>query len=73
MGLLVNDQCIPVAGQPKNICYKRSQGVAVISLHYLVFLTSKNKDLKQILKSATNAVSVLKFPWTSNCFSLVMY
>ena len=35
---------------------KLSQGIAVTSLHCLLSLTSKNKDLKQILKSAANLV-----------------
>ena len=71
MWLLVSHQLIPIAIQPKNIslepiCYNRSQGIAVTSLHYVLFLTSKNKDLKQISKSATNVVLALKFLWTSN-------
>ena len=59
--LLVNHQLIPIAIQPQGnsreqICYKRSQGIAVTSLHCLLFSTSKNKDLKRISKSATNVV-----------------
>ena len=50
----------------EQICYERSQGIDVTSLHCLPFLTSKNKDLKRILKSATNVVLALKFLWTSN-------
>ena len=70
MLLLVNHQLIPIAIQPKSIsleqiCYKRSQGIAVTSVHCLLFSTSKNKDLKQISKSATNVVLALKFIWTS--------
>ena len=70
MRLLVNHQLIPIAIQPKSIsfeqiCYKRSQGIAVTSVHCLLFSTSKNKDLKQISKSATNVVLALKFIWTS--------
>ena len=70
MRLLVNHQLIPIAIQPKSIspeqiCYKRSQGIAVTSLHCLLFSTSKNKDLKQISKSATNVVLAVKFLWTS--------
>ena len=66
MGLLVNRQLIPIAIQPKSICheqicYKGCQGLAVSSLHCLLFSTSKNKDLKRISKSATNAVLALKF------------
>ena len=68
MRLLVNHQLIPNAIQPKSIsyeqiCYKRSQGIAVTSLHCLLFPASKknkNKDLKRISKSATNAVLALK-------------
>ena len=61
MRLLVNHQLIPIAIQPKSIspekiCYKRSQGTAVTSLHCLLFLTSRNKDLKRISESATNVV-----------------
>ena len=70
MRLLVNHQIIPIAMQPisislEQICYKRSQGIAVTSLHCLLFSTSKNKDLKRISKSATNVVLALKFLWTS--------
>ena len=48
MRLLVNHQLIPIAIQPKGIfyeqiCYKRPQGVAVTSLHCLLFSTSKQK------------------------------
>ena len=68
MLLLVNHQPIPIAIQPKSIslkqiCYKRSQGIAVTSLHCLLFSTSKDKDPKRILKSATNVVLALKFLW----------
>ena len=61
MRLLVNHQLIPIAIQPKSIspeqiCYKRSQGIAVTSLHCLLFSTSKNKDLKRISESAINVV-----------------
>ena len=57
----INHQLILIAVQAKNIsleqiCYKRSQVIAVTSLHCLLFSTSKNKDLKQISKSATNVV-----------------
>ena len=70
MQLLVNQQLILIAIQRKSIsleqiCYKRSQGIVVTSLHCLLFSTSKNKDLKRISKSATNAVLTLKFLWTS--------
>ena len=70
MRLLVNHPLIPIAIQPKSIsleqiCYKISQGIAVTSVHCLLFLTSKNKDLKRISKSATNVVLALKFIWTS--------
>ena len=61
MRLLVNHQLIPVAIQPKSIsleqiCYKRAQGIAVISLDCLLYSTSKSKDLKLISKSATSVV-----------------
>ena len=69
MRLLVNHQLIPITIQPKSIsleqiCYKRSQGIAVTSLHCLLFSTSKNKDLKRISISAINVVLALKFLWT---------
>ena len=68
--LLVNHQLISIAIQPKSvsleqICYKRSQGIAVTSLHCLLFSTSKKSDLKRISKSASNVVLALKFLWTS--------
>ena len=61
MLLLVNRQPIPIAIQSKSISleqigYKRSECIAVTSLHCLLFPTSKNKELKRISKSATNAV-----------------
>ena len=61
MRLLVNHQVILIAIQSKSIlleqiCYKGFQGIAVTSLHCLLFSTSKNKDLKRISKSATNVV-----------------
>ena len=61
MQLLVNHQLILIAIQFKSIsleqiCYKRSQGIVVTSLHCLLFSTSKNQDLKQMSKSATNIV-----------------
>ena len=70
MRLLDNHQLIPNAIQPKSIsleqiCYKRSQGIAVTSLHCLLLSTSKNTDLKRISKSATNVAIALKFLWTS--------
>ena len=76
MRLLVNHQLIPIAIQPKSIspeqiCYNRSQGIAVTSLHFLLFSTSKNKDIKRISESATNLCNIeisLKI-----CFSLVTY
>ena len=44
MRLLVNHQSIPIAIQsksisPEQICYERSEGIAVISLHCLLFPT----------------------------------
>ena len=70
MRLLVNHQLISITIHPKSIsleqvCYKRSQGIAVTSLHCLLFSTSKNKDLKRISESATNVMLALKFLWTS--------
>ena len=71
MRLLVNHQLISITIHPKSIsleqiCYKRSQGIAVTSLDCLLFSTSKNKDLKRISESATNLMLALKFLWTSN-------
>ena len=48
MRLLVNHQLVPIAVQAKSIsleqiCYKRSRGIAVTSLHFLLFATSKAK------------------------------
>ena len=76
MRLLVNHQLIPMPLQPRRtfveqICYKRSQGNAISSLHCLLFLTpkkkkkKKKKNLKRISKSATNVVLSLKFLWVS--------
>ena len=61
MRLLVNHQLIPIVIQfesisVEQICYKRSQGIVLTSLHCLLFSTSKNKDRKRISKSATNVV-----------------
>ena len=49
MRLLVNHQLVSVMIQPKSIsyeqiCYKRSQGIAVTSLHCLLFPASKKKQ-----------------------------
>ena len=65
MRLLVNHQFITIMMQPKGIsleqiCYKRSKGIVVTSMHCPLSSTSKNKDLKQISKSATNTVLTLK-------------
>ena len=70
MRLLFNHQLILFVIQPKSIslkqiCYKRSHGIAVTSLHCLLFSTSKYKDLKRISKNATNVVLKLKFLWTA--------
>ena len=51
MRLLVNYQLIPIAIQPESIAreqifYKRSQSIAFTSRHCILFLMSKNKDLK---------------------------
>ena len=75
MRLLVNHQLIPLAIQsksisPEQICYKSTQGIAITSLRCLLFSTSKNKDLKQILESATNVEISLDL---KICFSLVAY
>ena len=79
MRLLVNYQLIPIAMQPKRIsleqiCYKRSQCIAVTSLHCLFFSTSINKELKRISKSATNVVLSIESSLDLKvCFSLVTY
>ena len=70
MRLLANHHLTLNAIQRKSmsleqIRYKRSQGIAVTSLHCLLSSTLKNKDLKRISKSATNVVLALKFLWTS--------
>ena len=67
----INHQLIPIAIKSKSISYEQtscntSQGIAVTSLYCLLFSTSKNKDLKRISKSTTNAVLPLKFIWTPN-------
>ena len=69
MQLLVKHQLIPITMQPKSIsleqiCYKRSQGTAVASLHCLLSLTSKNKDLRTNLEKG-NLVLLFEFLWTS--------
>ena len=69
MRFLVNHQLILIAIQPKSIsleqiCYKRSQGIVVTSLHCLRFSTSKNKDLKRISESASSVVLALETFWT---------
>ena len=61
MRLLVNHQLIPIAIQPQSIsleqiCYKRYPGIVATSLHCFLFSTSKNKDLNDSRKSATNVV-----------------
>ena len=66
MQLMVNHELIPIAIQlksitPEQICYKRSQAIAVTSMHYLLFPVSKHKDLKRISKNANNIVLALKF------------
>ena len=67
MWLLVNNQLTRIAIQPKNtsleqICYRRSQGIALTSLHCLLYSTLKNKDLKRISNKATNVSLRQKCP-----------
>ena len=55
MRLLVNHQIIPIAMQPisislEQICYKRSQGIAVTSLHGLLFFNVKRQRPKTNLE-----------------------
>ena len=75
MRLLVNHQLILIAIQStiislEQICYKRSKGIAVTSLHCLLFSTSENEDLKQILKSATDVVQHRNFSGPQSLFFL---
>ena len=70
MRLVVNHQLIPIILQPESIfldqiCNEIGQGIAVTSLHYLLFSAPKNRDLKQIPKSPTNVELALRFLWTS--------
>ena len=69
MRLLVNHQLIQIAMQSKSISlekigYKRSQGIAVTSLHSS-FFDVKNKDKNESRKIVTNVVLALKFLWTA--------
>ena len=55
MQLLINHQLIPIAIQSKivsleQICYERSQCIAVTSLHCLLFSMPKSIDLKEFRK-----------------------
>ena len=73
MQLLVNYQNILLAIQSKNIfleqiCYKRSEGIIITSLHCLVFSTTKNKYLKGTSKSATNVVQHWNFSRSQSLF-----
>ena len=47
------------------ITYKRCESATVTSLYCLRFSKLKSKDLKQILRSATNVVLELTFLWNS--------
>ena len=79
MRLLVNHQLIPIAMQPKRfsleqICCKRSQGIAVTSLYFLPFSTSKNKRPKTNLEKCYQcSVSIEISVELKVCFSLVTY
>ena len=77
MRLLVNHQLMPIAILPKNIpfeqiCYKGCQGFPVTSLHCLLFLKSKNKDLKRISKSAANVGLSVSLFFHSNVLKLTI-
>ena len=55
MRLLVNHQLIPIAIQPKSIsleqiCYKRSQGIAVTSQYCFLFFDFKKQGPKMNLE-----------------------
>ena len=68
MQMLTNHQLILITIQHKiisieQVFYKRSQGIAVNSLHCLLCLTPKKKDLKRISTSAANVVLAMKFLW----------
>ena len=63
MRLLVNHQLIPIAIQPKSIsleqiCYKRSQGIVVTSLHCLLFDIKKQRPKTNLEKCYQCSVTI---------------
>ena len=78
MQLLVNHQLIPVVIHPKiisfeQICCKRSQDIAVTSLHCLLFSTSKSKTKTNLEKCYQCSVSIEISLNLKVCFFLVTY
>ena len=77
--LLVNYQLISIAIQPKNIlleqiCYKRSQDIAVTSLLCLLFSDIKKQRPKTNLKKCYQCSVIIEiFLDIKVCFSLVTY
>ena len=77
MRLLVNHQLIPIAMQPKSIsleqiCYKRSQGIAVTSVHCLLFFDVKKERHKANLEKCYQcSVSIEISLDLKVCFSLI--
>ena len=79
MRLLVNHQLIPISIQSKNIsleqiCYKRSQGIAVTSLHCPLFLNViKQRPKTNLEKCYQSIVSIEISLDLKVCFFLVTY
>ena len=70
MELLVNNQVTLIAIQSKSIsleqiCYKRSQGIAVTSLHCFLFVDVKKQRPKTNLEKCYHVVLALKLLWTT--------
>ena len=69
MRLLINHQLILMAIHSKSIsleqiCYKRSQGIVLTSLHCILFSTPKHRPKTNLEKCYQCSVT-LKFVWTS--------
>ena len=79
MRLLVNHQLIPIAVWPKSIsyeqiCYKISLGIAVTSVHCLLFSMSKKpKPKTNREKCYQRSVSIEICLDLKVCFSLLAY
>ena len=70
MELLVNYQVTPIAILPKSIsleqiCYKRSQGIAVTSLHCFLFIDVKKQRPKTNLEKCYHVVLAWKLLLTT--------